>query len=251
MKYKISTASLLGNRSSNQDSFGVAEEGGAILLALSDGMAGHDGGKLAADTFIESAILSFNQTTVYKQDPKLFLEQVISIAHKEILHVGKQQTPPIQPRTTCVLCLIMNGSAWWAHVGDSRLYLLRHGLKLIHTVDHSKVECLFKLGEISAKEKRTHPERHLLVRCLGVEQKPPEPTISNHVMLQSGDVMLLCSDGLWGPLIEEQITSGLNQPNLDHAVDFLASQAEKTSYPNCDNISAIAFRWFGKNIEAA
>jgi len=251
MKYKISTASLLGNRSSNQDSFGVAEEKGAILLALADGMAGHEGGRLAADTFIESAFLSFNQSNVYKQEPKLFLRQVINIAQNDIVHTGKEQMPPIQPRTTCVLCLIMNGSAWWAHVGDSRLYLLRHGRKLTHTVDHSKVEYLFERGEISAHEKRNHPERHMLIRCLGVEQRPPEPSVSEHVMLQGGDVMLLCSDGLWGPLIEEQICSGLNQPNLDQAIETLASQAEATSFPHCDNISAIAFRWFGNKIKVA
>ncbi len=251
MEYKISTASLLGNRSSNQDSFGVANENGVILLALADGMAGHEGGKLAADTFVESAFLSFNQSRVYKQDPKLFLKQVITIAQKDIVHAGKEQVPPIQPRTTCVLCLIMNGSAWWAHVGDSRLYLLRHGRKLTHTVDHSKVEYLFDKGEITEKEKRTHPERHMLIRCLGVEQRPPEPTLSNHIMLQSGDVILLCSDGLWSPLLKEQIRTSLNQPNLDQAMETLASQAELTSYPNCDNISAIAFRWYGKKTEVA
>ena len=127
MHYKISTASLLGNRTSNQDSFGIEFNDEAVFLALCDGMAGHAGGKLASQTFVTSALACFRHTKVYQQNPQSFLQQVIAIAHKEILKAGDMQSPPIQPRTTCVVCLILNGSAWWAHVGDSRLYLLRHG----------------------------------------------------------------------------------------------------------------------------
>ena len=243
MKYQLATTCRLGNRKSNQDRFSVVETGEAVLMVVADGMSGHDEGKLAADTVIDSLVRSFNSTRFPHPAPHKFLAQILAIANKEVLEAGAQRTPPITPRTTCVVCLVQQGSAIWAHVGDSRLYWIRQGKILEQTADHSRVEELYQQGIITAEQKLRHPQRNIVTQCIGSPKKPPKPTISQKTPLSPEDVLLLCSDGLWGQLPEDQLAAGLIQNNIEDALEKLAHDAELNGFPRSDNISAVAFHW--------
>ena len=243
MNYKIATASRLGSRQSNEDSFTVVETPEATLMLLADGMGGHKGGKLASQTFVDSCAQMFNQTNRPIADPRQFLEDIIFIAHRDVLQAGKKQAPPIEPRTTCVLCLVQDGHAWWAHVGDSRLYHYRHSRMLSHTTDHSEVEQMVKQGVISKQEKNSHPYRNVVLQCIGSPNTPPRPSYSKKTVLQRGDTLLLCSDGLWSAFSEHDLGRNLRQQNLAQSIEMLASTAEEKTYPSSDNISVIALRW--------
>lgn len=244
MRYSIGKTSRLGNRETNQDRFGVVESKHAVLLVVADGMGGHQGGEVAADVFVTSALRQFNSTPKPITDTMEFLDNLIKKAHREVVNASISHIPPLQARTTCVMCLIQNGVANWVHVGDSRFYLIRYGKVVARTIDHSRVEDLYQRGIISASEKDKHPERNLLTRCVGSEQLEPKPTFSLPTPLQSGDVLLLCSDGLWGPLDDTRFGEALLNPvDLSIALDQLADQAENISYPQTDNISAVALRW--------
>lgn len=244
MKYQLATASRLGNRKSNQDRFAVVETNDAILMVVADGMSGHSGGKLAADTLVDSVVRSFNNTRFPHPEPHKFFQQILAIAQQEVVAAGAAHQPPLSPRTTCVLCLVQQGTAIWAHVGDSRLYWIRHGKTLEKTTDHSHVEQMYQQGLIREAEKEKHPQRNIVTQCIGSRKKPPKPAISQKTPLTVDDVLLLCSDGLWGQLPAEQLAGVFLRFDVEYALETLAKNAEANGFPKSDNISAIAFRWF-------
>lgn len=243
MKYQLATACRLGNRKANQDRFAVVETGNAVMMVVADGMSGHSDGKLAADTLVESVVRSFNNTKFPHPAPYKFFQQILTIAQQEVLDAGAKQSPPVSPRTTCVLCLVQQGTAIWAHVGDSRLYWIRNGKILEQTRDHSRVEEMYQQGLITAEQKERHPQRNIVTQCIGSPKKPPRPTISQKTPLTTDDVLLLCSDGLWGQIPTEQLADNFRRYNVDYALEMLAHDAEANGFPKSDNISGIAFRW--------
>lgn len=243
MKYQLATTCRLGNRKSNQDRCSVVETENAVMMIVADGMSGHSDGKLASDTLVESLVTSFNNTRFPHPAPHQFLQQIITIANQEVIAAGAKRVPPTIPRTTLVVCLVQEGNAIWAHVGDSRLYWMRNGKIIEHTIDHSRVEDLYRQGLITAEQKIKHPQRNIVTQCIGSPKRPPIPAISKRIPLNEDDVLLLCSDGLWGALPEEQIADHFEKYDVDYAVDQLAHDAEANSYPRSDNISAVAFRW--------
>ena len=243
MKYQLEKTSRLGNRVVNEDRIGVAETSDAILLVLADGMGGYRGGQIASKALVNRMLRQFQRSKLPAADPQAFLKELVADAHLAVIRAGSEQYPPIEPRTTCVVCLIQEGSAWWAHVGDSRLYLFRMGKPFTRTVDHSKIEELRRRGKLSEEEMAGHPQRHLVTRCVGFQKHPPVATVSEKFPLEKYDMLVLCSDGLWSPLNEEMITDTLTQNTLEQAVERMAYQAEFRSYPEADNISVIVFRW--------
>jgi serine/threonine protein phosphatase PrpC len=243
MKYQLATACRLGNRKSNQDRFAVVETSDAIMMVVADGMSGHSDGKLAADTLVESVVRSFNNTRFPHPEPRKFFQQILGIAHQEVLQAGAERSPPVSPRTTCVLCLVQQGTAIWAHVGDSRLYWIRNGKILQQTRDHSRVEDMYQQGLISAEQKEKHPQRNIVTQCIGSPKIAPKPTISQKTPLTTDDVLLMCSDGLWGQLSAEVIATIFQRYNVEYALEKLAHDAELNGFPKSDNISGIAFRW--------
>ncbi len=244
MIYELGQANRLGNRNSNQDRFQAIETDEGVLLVLGDGMGGQARGEVAAQLLVDTAKQHYLNAERPIRDPKRFLDRVLRSAHHTIVEYGQKQNPPITPGTTGVLCLVEQGKAIWAHVGDSRLYLFQNGLPIYRTTDHSFVEMLYQKGEISRREQETHPKRNQITQCLGgglVEE--PEPTVSNPVTMRIEDVLLLCTDGLWGPMDDAVMGRLLCNPgNLDDIINTMGEQAEQLSYPHSDNISILALR---------
>lgn len=243
MKYQLGQASRLGNRMVNEDRIGVAESDDAVLLVVADGMGGYRGGQVASKALVNRMLQQFRRHQFPVENPVTYLRELISDAHLAVIRAGSEQYPPIEPRTTCVVCLIQAGKAWWAHVGDSRLYWFRGGKVQERTIDHSKIEEMRRKGELSDKEMDKHPQRHLVTRCIGFQQLPPIPAISQGAELEAEDMLLLCSDGLWGSVDEDLIINTLAEHSLDKAVEGIAYQAEFKAYPTSDNISVVAFQW--------
>lgn len=243
MKYSISKANRLGNRKSNQDRMGVVETRHAILMVLADGLGGHAGGDLAAETVINCAMRLFKSASQPIKNPGALINNIILRAQRDVLSLAKHGNPPLKAKSTCVVCIVQDGLAYWGHLGDSRLYIIRNKSILTRTLDHSRVEQLFQQGLITAQEKLTHPDKNLITRCIGSEAHRPKPSISKALPLERGDVILLCSDGLWSPLTDKEIINGVRNKNFDDAIEDLASEAEETSYPHSDNISVVALRW--------
>lgn len=242
--YEIGRESRLGNRRVNQDRCAVVQSVDYALLTLADGMGGHPRGEMAAQILVDTAEKFFYRESKPFASPRDFLKKVFHFAHREIQSFGFAQTPAIDPRTTGVSVLIQNGMVHWAHVGDSRFYLYRKGKLLTRTVDHSYVEQLRQEGIISDEERETHPQRHYVTRCLGGSSHPPLVTFGESARLLDGDVLLLCTDGFWAHIEEDEMAFALqSDESLEDTIKELARAAEVSGHPESDNVTAIAMRW--------
>ena len=189
MKYQIGCFSLTGDRSMNQDRCASLQDPEAVLLALGDGMGGHPGGDKAAEILVSSCQRLFERADKPAPAPDQLLRQVFRQSHESVVAYGSAQSPAIEPRTTAVVALIQGDMAYWAHTGDSRLYLLRAGRVVARTQDHSYVEELQQRGEISAEERDSHPYRHYVTRALGGQEEIAQPTLGKPTGLEPGDVI--------------------------------------------------------------
>lgn len=243
MKYQLAYHSLRGARPTNEDRVAVAERDNAVLMVLADGLGGHAGGALAAETLVQTVVRAFQAVRAPLIDrPSAFLALAILQAHRLIVDLGRRAKPPLEPRTTCVVCLVQNGYAYWAHVGDSRLYHLRDGRVLRRTRDHSTIEQLRADGLLSEEEMGEHPQKSRLLKCVG---GPHRPTIglSEETLLQQDDILLLCSDGVWEALAPEALVRYVDRPVLEEGIEELLLAAERSRRQACDNVSAVALRW--------
>ena len=242
MRYDTGQANRLGNRSSNQDRCSIVENKDSVLLIVADGMGGHEGGELAAQEMVNIMTSAFQNEPVPISNPAVFLEKLVLEAHEIISRIGIKRRPPIYPRTTGVVCLIQNGLACWAHVGDSRLYLIRNNEINIRTKDHTYIEELHQNNVISESEMLTHPMRNYVTQCLGGPDEAPKIAVSEETPIKFDDILLLCSDGLWNATDMNKLIKLLDGNTLDKAVNLMAESAEKASYPKSDNITVVALR---------
>ena len=235
--FEATKASLIGDRECNQDRSLVLSSGETVLLGLADGLGGHPRGEVAAQLLIDVCETLFRRAPKPLAEPEHFMLQCIGKAHQTILRFGRRQTPPIAPRTTAVLAVIQAGTAYWVHVGDSRLYLLRTGKIHRQTRDHAQVRFVRQSAGESSRP------RSSLTRCLGGLEQPPTTTCGSPVRLQRHDTILLCSDGLWGQVSAGALTAAFNgnQSTIESALESLVNTAAERS--NSDNVTAVALRW--------
>jgi len=239
--------SLIGHREENQDRVAIADADGTVLLAVVDGMGGHADGARAAEVAIRTMLGEFWEASRPLFDPEGFLHLTVGRAHDAVVALGQGLPPEIRPRATCAICLVQGQSAFWAHVGDSRVYHLRAGKVFERTRDHSHVELLLRTGRITERQAQGHPMRNYVECCIGGDPVLPEMTLSGRRALQPNDVLMLCSDGLWAGNDEERLGSlSLESPRtLREVLGELGENAVANSAPYADNTTAAAIRWLG------
>ncbi|MBL0165926.1 MAG: serine/threonine-protein phosphatase [Propionivibrio sp.] len=249
MKFTIYQESRPGKRANNEDRLAHCYSRDALLMVVADGMGGHYYGEIAAQIAVQVLIESFQrEATPEISDPFLFLQKSMNNAHRAIIDFTDAHNLKDSPRTTCVACIVQHNIAYWAHAGDSRLYLMRGGKVLTHTRDHSRVQLLKDQGVINAAQAAVHPERNKVYSCLG-GRLTPEIEFSRKTPLEAGDVLALCTDGLWGVLPGEMMAVALKSENLMQAVPMLLGQADIRGGPNADNLSILVVRWEDSYIE--
>jgi len=243
MKFTIYQESRTGKRANNEDRLAYCYSREALLMVVADGMGGHYYGEVAAQIAVQTLTEAFPQAFKRKVlDPFMFLQENMLNAHRGILDFAGKHHLLDSPRTTCVACIVQNSVAYWAHAGDSRLYLLRNGKVLAQTRDHSRVRMLVDQGKISEAEVTGHPDRNKIYGCLGGQQAP-QIEYSRKTTLETGDVLLLCTDGAWSVLPGDSMAAALKTADLMRAVPALLDQAEERGGPHADNLSMIAVRW--------
>jgi serine/threonine protein phosphatase PrpC len=237
--------SLRGARDSNQDRVGAEVTDEAALLVACDGMGGHEEGERAAVIAVQAINQRFRACQQPLLDPLGFLHLALGAAHQQIVNIGADMPLENRPRATIATCLIQRSSAYWAHVGDSRTYHLRRGRLVARTRDHSHVELLVREGVIGAEQAHNHPMRNFVESCLGGEVLLPEMDVSRRQPLENGDVLLVCTDGLWAGVSDETIASAFAQPEtaLSETLAVLCAQAVGASGVSGDNTSAAALRY--------
>jgi serine/threonine protein phosphatase PrpC len=187
----------------------------------------------------------FMSSTLPVFDPQGFLYTALARAHDEVVALGSDVAVDFRPRATCAICLVQEGGAYWAHIGDSRIYHVRDGQVLARSRDHSHVEVLIQEGAITEEEAQDHPMRNFVECCIGGDAPVPDMSITNKKTLQPGDVLLACTDGLWSGLSDEDMAE-IGTPgdeNLRRNLKALSIKALNVNSPYSDNTTGIALRW--------
>jgi len=246
LQVEFADISLLGGREENQDRVTAAVAEHAALLVVVDGMGGHADGARAAQVTQQVIVDAFWHAPQPLFDPLGFLHLTLGRAHEQVVKLGAKLALEQRPRATCAVCLIQQQASWWAHVGDSRVYHVRRGALLARSRDHSHVELLVREGLISAEQAHNHPMRNFVECCLGGDPILPDMSVTRRRPLAPNDVLLVCTDGLWGSLKDSEIASefGGSEP-LREKLMKLGERAVKRAGAASDNTSAAALRWLG------
>ncbi len=247
MQIEYAKVSALGDREDNQDRAAVVVSDEAALMIVFDGMGGHSDGARAAETGLATVQELFTAARQPILDPQGFLYMALSRAHDRVVAIGKDLDVDFRPRATCALCLVQEGYAFWAHVGDSRIYQVRNEQVLTRSRDHSHVEVLIQEGAITEEEAQDHPMRNFVECCIGGDVPVPDMSITAGKELLSGDVLLACTDGLWSGLSDAEMAA-IGKPGDDNLVanlKALSMQALSANSPYSDNTTGTALRWLG------
>jgi serine/threonine protein phosphatase PrpC len=239
--------SLLGDRKENQDRVAIIPEDESLLLAAVDGMGGHANGARAAEVTLEVLAEAFYEVPRPIFDPQGFLTLVLARAHDAVVELGDGLVLDEKPRATCALCLVQESGAYWAHIGDSRIYQIRGSEVLERTRDHSHVELLLSQGLISEEEISEHPMRNFVECCLGGDAALPNMSITAKKELLPGDFLLACTDGMWSGVKDDEIGQvvGDQSTSAEDLLRTLVESAVARTTPHSDNTSAAALRWMG------
>jgi len=245
MQVEYAKVSALGDRQDNQDRAAVVVADEAAIMLVFDGMGGHSDGARAAETGLRVVQDLFMSSTLPIFDPQGFLYSALARAHDEVVALGSEVAVDFRPRATCAVCLVQEGGAYWAHIGDSRIYQVRGGQVLVRSRDHSHVEVLIQEGAITEEEAQDHPMRNFVECCIGADAPVPDMSITHKQMLLPGDVLLACTDGLWSGLSDEDV-GGIAEPgenNIGDNLKALSIKALNANSPYSDNTTGAALRW--------
>lgn len=240
--WRVASLSDTGTvRVANQDAcqeFGRSD--GWRLLVVADGMGGHAGGERASQLALEAIGQVFAEGST---DAEALLRRAYEAANAHILETAGRDVKLEGMGTTAVALLLRPDGAWTANVGDSRLYRLRGRDFELLTEDHSWVQVQVRKGHLSLAEAEGHPYRNRLVRCLGYDSGSQVDIQA--LDLEVGDTFLLCSDGLWGELAEDEMARVLGDEEPAQAVRTLVSQADRNG--GRDNITAVVAKVGGRS----
>ena len=202
--YEIGNATDVGKvRRVNEDYYGTRDTLNGEVVVVCDGMGGHAGGETASRLAVESIIASLNSK--HSVDPLNALNEALIYANKVILDYAHEHPELKGMGSTCVALLLKDNFVYFAHVGDSRIYLYSKNNLQQLTKDHSFVQSLIDAGAISLQDAESHPRKNEITNALGLERMQPPSLCQKPYKPRQGDIMLLCTDGLTGMVSDAQI----------------------------------------------
>lgn len=232
-------------RVNNEDSFLYWEPGSeedfarkGRLAVIADGMGGYEGGQEASRLAVETVRHVYDHE--FNGDPQTALVAGLRSAHDTIQRYAVEHPQFAGMGTTCTAVSIVDRLLYFAHVGDSRLYLLRGGVTSRLTRDHSYVGRLVESGIVRSEDAESHPQRHILTAALGSGREVVPHTFEQAVWLEEADVLILCTDGLWSVVGETELARIAQAEPPAEACLKLVKAALERGGP--DNVTVIILR---------
>ncbi len=232
-------------RSNNEDSFLYWEPDSdddfllkGRLAVVADGMGGYEGGQEASRLAVETVRSVYDNA--FGGNPQDTLIGALEAAHQNIQRFAQEHPQFYGMGTTCTALSIVGRELSFAHVGDSRLYLIRGQSISRLTRDHSYVGRLVETGIVRSEDAESHPQRHILTAALG-SGRDVTPHIPEHpTLLEEGDILLLCTDGLWGVVGDADLARVVRTNPPAEACQKLVNMALERGGP--DNITLLVLR---------
>ena len=232
-------------RQNNEDSYGYWEPEDdrqflrkGRLAVVADGMGGYEGGQEASRLAVETLV------EVYRDfggdDPQAALVEALQTAHEQIREYSFAHPELRGMGTTCTAAAIVQDALYYVHVGDTRLYLIRDRQITRVTRDHSYVGRLVESGMISPQEAENHPQRNILTAALGTNPDLIMDSPGQPEPLRPEDVLLICSDGLWGQVRDSEILDAVENKSAEQTGRKLIELARERGGP--DNITVEVLR---------
>jgi PPM family protein phosphatase len=203
------------------------------LAIIADGMGGHEGGQEASRLAVETVREIYEQG--FRDSPQVALVESFSVAHTRILNYAEQHPAFHGMGTTCTAFVLQDRQLYFAHVGDSRLYLLRDSQIKRLTRDHSYVGRLVESGLVRAEDAEKHPQRHILTAALGAGREVAVESPEQGIVVHEGDALLLCTDGLWSVVTEPELEKAVSRNAPAECCAALVKLARQRGGP--DNIT--------------
>jgi protein phosphatase len=208
------------------------------LAVVADGMGGYEGGQEASRLAVETVRAIYDLS--FNGDPQGSLTAAIAAAHDNIQRYALDHPDLSGMGTTCTAVAIVDHRLYFAHVGDSRLYLIRNGAVSRLTRDHSYVGRLVESGIVRLEDAESHPQRHILTAALG-SGRDVEPDIPQQpLLLENGDSLILCTDGLWSLVGEKELAQAVQDKSPAESCLALVNLALQRGGP--DNITLLVLR---------
>ena len=252
---KVIIRTDLGNiRTNNEDTglfFRVADdqithEKGSLLI-VADGMGGHQAGevasKMAADIVCKEYFKINGKGNIEKNLAKSF-----ALANKNIFAAASADPSLKGMGTTCTALLVINKQVWYAHAGDSRAYFIKNKTISRITTDHTLIQELLKSGELTIEQAEKHPQRNILTNAMGTKPTLKVDTGKCDLLFETDDKLLLCSDGLYEYLSDEEIAEVVNNATIQHAAEQLVAEAKRRG--GHDNITIVLAVNFNEQLAA-
>lgn len=243
---RVALCSEMGARPYNEDRVLHGAGGNGLFAVLADGAGGHARGAEAAERATRCVErLMLDEPVVFSPAK---LSTMVRAAHREL-----QANQTGGGDMHCTLVVFWTDPAQrhvlWTHVGDSRLYRVRHGRVDVITVDDSVVQRMVQAGLLTNEQAKTHPHRNQLLAALGIEGEIEPHTVVRPVELLEGDAFLLCSDGWWDCFEPRELASTLNRAlKPEQWLEMMRERIVQVAKPQQDNFSAIAI-WVGDPAE--
>lgn len=228
-------------RETNQDRFVYEDTVNGSLFVVCDGMGGMSEGGVAAQTAADTIVEVCSRK--WYNEPEKLLKKALTAANDTVNTLFFKKMPGELGGTTAVIALIRDNKVYYAHVGDSRLYLIKEGKLIQITKDHSLVQKLLDEGELSESEARTHPYRNQIDRAIGTHTSVA-PSIGKQALSPAdGDALLLCTDGLNGMVEDKTIEKIINESGKpENVVKNLIDEA--INQGGNDNVTVQFIRFF-------
>ena len=254
-KLNVAFASDVGCvRELNEDSVRVAhppdekQNHKGVLIIVADGMGGHAAGEIASQSAIDEVPARYFRSD---KATDVALREAVEGANGAIYQRGQKNSEMAGMGTTCTCLLIRGDQAWCAHVGDSRLYLVREGAIYQMSEDHSAVGELVKRGLIKPSEARGHPQSNVILRALGTQSQVEVALWDEPFPLRNRDVWILCSDGLSDLVEEAEILSDVTRFDGKTAGKQLIERAKKGGGHDNISVALVEIAEVGADAEAA
>jgi len=244
----ISLTDVGRQRSNNEDSSGYFDTPNGHVFVVCDGCGGLPCGERASQCVVNSMKFFFNN--FYYKDPIDAIRDAIKYAHNFLISEGEKDWECAGMATTVVLVLIRYNKIYYGHVGDSRIYLLcgRDFRQITH--DDSYVQHLVDKGEITQEQAETHPRKNELLQVMGQTNGMPEPHVCQQpIMPSNGDLLMLCTDGLFNMVPQHEMMAVLSQRGY---IEDKGAQLIKTALDNggLDNVTLQIIKFFNVEITA-